>query len=168
MADERERDGTTMGRRRLLAWLASGAGALASLVVGLPVIGILLRPMFRGMPVKWRSVGAVDSFTVGETTEVVFLDPLGEPWAGDAAKRAAWLRRDGEDQFTVFSMNCTHLGCPVRWLDETKLFMCPCHGGVYYADGDVAAGPPPRPLVRYPVRVRKGQVQVATVALPIT
>jgi menaquinol-cytochrome c reductase iron-sulfur subunit len=38
--------------------------------------------------------------------------------------------------------------------------MCPCHGGVYYKDGSVAAGPPPRPLERYPVRVQDGQVEI--------
>jgi Rieske Fe-S protein len=26
--------------------------------------------------------------------------------------------------------------------------MCPCHGGVYYANGERASGPPPRGLYR--------------------
>lgn len=38
--------------------------------------------------------------------------------------------------------------------------MWPCHGGVYYKNGDVAAGPPPQPLQQFPVRVQQGQVQV--------
>ena len=46
-----------------------------------------------------------------------------------------------DDEFVAFSVNCAHLGCPVRWLREAHLFMCPCHGGVYYEDGRVAAGP---------------------------
>ena len=50
------------------------------------------------------------------------------------------------------------MGCPVRWLQDAELFMCPCHGGVYYEDGTVAAGPPPKPLVRLRVRVANGQV----------
>ena len=45
--------------------------------------------------------------------------------------------------------------------------MCPCHGGVYYEDGTVAAGPPPRPLSRYRVRVRRGHVQIETEPLLI-
>jgi menaquinol-cytochrome c reductase iron-sulfur subunit len=60
------------------------------------------------------------------------------------------------------------LGCPVRWLPDADLFMCPCHGGVYYKDGKVAAGPPPRPLVKYPVRLRNGQVEIRTSPLPIS
>ena len=45
--------------------------------------------------------------------------------------------------------------------------MCPCHGGVYYEDGSVAAGPPPHPLSRYPVRVTDGQVEIRTDPIPI-
>jgi menaquinol-cytochrome c reductase iron-sulfur subunit len=65
-------------------------------------------------------------------------------------------------------VNCTHLGCPVRWLADADLFMCPCHGGVYYQDGTVAAGPPPKPLIRYDVRTVSGQVEIKTMAIPIT
>jgi hypothetical protein len=34
----------------------------------------------------------------------------------------------------------------VSWFQESGLFMCPCHGGVYYANGERASGPPPRGL----------------------
>ena len=60
------------------------------------------------------------------------------------------------------------MGCPVRWLAEAELFMCPCHGGVYYKDGAVAAGPPPKPLVRFEVRVAKDRVEIRAAAIPIT
>jgi menaquinol-cytochrome c reductase iron-sulfur subunit len=46
--------------------------------------------------------------------------------------------------------------------------MCPCHGGVYYKDGNVAAGPPPLPLVRYDVRIKNGEVKISSVVVPIT
>ena len=68
----------------------------------------------------------------------------------------------------AFSANCTHLGCPVRWLEGADLFMCPCHGGVYYSDGNVAAGPPPLPLFRYDVRVANGEVQMKQAIVPIS
>jgi menaquinol-cytochrome c reductase iron-sulfur subunit len=84
------------------------------------------------------------------------------------ARAAAWLRRDGDASFTAFSAHCTHLGCPVRWMPGANLFLCPCHGGVYYADGEVAAGPPPLPLVRYEVRIAGPDVQIKATAIPIT
>ena len=78
------------------------------------------------------------------------------------------LRRASVGEFIAFSVNCTHLGCPVRWLADAELFMCPCPGGVYYKDGSVAAGPPPRPLIRYEVRVVDDEVQIKSAAIPIT
>jgi menaquinol-cytochrome c reductase iron-sulfur subunit len=53
-------------------------------------------------------------------------------------------------------------------MEGAELFMCPCHGGVYYKDGSVAAGPPPLPLVRYGVRIQNGEVRISSVIVPIT
>jgi Rieske Fe-S protein len=36
--------------------------------------------------------------------------------------------------------------------------MCPCHGGVYYENGDRASGPPPRGLYQCVWEVRDGQL----------
>jgi menaquinol-cytochrome c reductase iron-sulfur subunit len=115
----------------------------------------------------WRPVGSVDSFKIGKTVKVTFRDPSPLAWAGVTADTAAWLRRVSEDMFMAFALNCTHLGCPVRWLPDAGLFMCPCHGGVYYSDGHVAGGPPPRALFKYPVRVKNGMVEIQTSAIPI-
>jgi menaquinol-cytochrome c reductase iron-sulfur subunit len=48
------------------------------------------------------------------------------------------------------------------------LFICPCHGGVYYKDGAVASGPPPKALVRYQVRLNKDAVEIKTAPVPVT
>ncbi len=58
------------------------------------------------------------------------------------------------------STTCTHLGCGVAWNAEKKAFLCPCHGGVYGADGRVLAGPPPRPLAKAPLAIAGGRVTV--------
>ncbi len=42
-----------------------------------------------------------------------------------------------------------HLGCPVRYSEAAERFICPCHGGVYNFRGEVAGGPPVRPLDRF-------------------
>jgi menaquinol-cytochrome c reductase iron-sulfur subunit len=161
-------DPAILDRRRFLARLSVALGAFAATLLGIPVVGFLLSPLLRRPPEIWRSVGAIENFTVGQTTEVVFLDASPLPWAGVTAKTAAWLRRESDRQFIAFSLNCTHLGCPVRWLPRANLFICPCHGGVYNKDGAVAAGPPPEPLVHYPVRVQNGQVEIRTSPVPIT
>lgn len=157
----------TPERRRFLSRLSIGLSAAMAAVMGVPVVGFLLSPLTRRTPRVWRAVGRVDAFKVGETVNVVFEDASPLPWAGVTARTAAWLRRDDESHFTAYSVHCTHLGCPVRWVAEAGLFLCPCHGGVYYPDGTVSAGPPPRPLPQYPVRVNHGQVEIQTSPIPI-
>lgn len=155
-------------RREFLTRLSLGLSVWGAAIIGIPFVGFLVAPLFETTQQVWRPVGPATGFRVGTTTEVTFADSSPLPWAGVVARTAAWLRRESEDTFTAFSVNCTHLGCPVRWLPDANLFMCPCHGGVYYGDGMVAAGPPPLPLPRYPVRVRDGQVEILTSPLPIT
>jgi menaquinol-cytochrome c reductase iron-sulfur subunit len=157
-----------LSRRSFLTKLSVIVGGLGAALVGVPVVGFLLAPLLRRTPEFWRPVGPIDQFKVGETTLVRFLDPSPLPWAGVTANTAAWLRRENEQQFAAFAVNCTHLGCPVRWLPDAQLFMCPCHGGVFYQDGQVAAGPPPKPLNRYNVRVNAGQVEILAGPVPIT
>ena len=70
------------------------------------------------------------------------------------------MRRIQGEQFQVFAINCAHLGCPVRWFAQSGLFMCPCHGGVYYQDGSRASGPPPRGLFEYPYKVENGHLLI--------
>lgn len=157
-----------VSRRRFLERLSIGLGAVCTAILGIPVIGFLLAPFFRKTPDAWRSVGKVEQFEIGKTVNVAFLDASPLPWAGVTARTAAWLRRVNETEFVAFAVNCTHLGCPVRWLADAKLFMCPCHGGVYYEDGTVAAGPPPKPLTRYEVRIANGEIQIHAAPVPIT
>jgi menaquinol-cytochrome c reductase iron-sulfur subunit len=154
-------------RRRFLARLSIALSGAIAAAAGVPVVGFLVSPLLRKAPRAWRPVGAVDGFAVGETVSVVFEDASPLPWAGVTARSAAWLRRDDPGHFTAFSVHCTHLGCPVRWVADAQLFLCPCHGGVYYSDGSRAAGPPPKPLPQYPVRVRNGQVEILTSPIPI-
>jgi menaquinol-cytochrome c reductase iron-sulfur subunit len=155
-------------RRRFLERLSLVAGGVGTLILMVPMVGFILAPFFERKQESWRSVGKVESFKIGETKAVQYQDASPLPWAGVTARSAAWLRRVNADTFIAFSINCTHLGCPVRWLAEADLFMCPCHGGVYYKNGNVAAGPPPLPLPRYPVRVKNGEVQIQTSPIPIT
>lgn len=159
-------DPSSTDRRRFLARVSAAAGALAVLLAGVPIIGVLLAPARRDEP-EWRDIGGVDEFAPGETVLIRYPAPDPEPWAGTAAVSTAWLRREGAADFAAFSPYCTHVGCPVTWTPGAQLFMCPCHGGTYHQDGAVAGGPPPRPLDRLEVRVRDGRVELRTLGIPI-
>ena len=156
-------------RRTFLGRISLALSGLAAAVVSVPIIAYLLSPLLHPAPQEWRDLGLVQNFQIGQTVEVAFDEPSSLPWAGQTARTAVWLRRTGDRDFTAFALNCTHLGCPVNWRAGADLFLCPCHGGVYYADGTVAGGPPPRALARYSVRIAEGdRVQVLTKALSET
>jgi len=164
--ETRKQSGAKTGRRQFLTRISLLLGSIGAALVAIPSVAFLLG--LRKTPQVWRTVGKLGEFKIGSTVNVFFQDSSPLPWSGVTAQTAAWLRRTNEQQFVAFSMNCTHLGCPVRWLDQANLFMCPCHGGVFYADGQVASGPPPKPLNQYPVRVYNDEVQILTSPVPIT
>lgn len=155
-------------RRGFLIKFSLALSALSAAVAGVPVLSALLAPLLEKTPKLWRNVGSLADFQVGETKLVTFQNADAEKWAGITAQSAAWLRRESEQKFIAFSANCTHLGCPVRWEAGAELFMCPCHGGVYYKDGTVAAGPPPKPLVQYEARINKDHIEIQTAPVPLT
>ena len=156
-----------VARRRFLARVSVGLGGCMGVAVGAPLVGFVVAPLFAEIPHEWRPIGKVTDFEVGKTVAVIFTDASPLPWAGVTAKTAAWLRRVSETEFVAFAVNCAHLGCPVRWLPDAQLFMCPCHGGVYYADGSVAAGPPPHALSQYKARITGDDVEIHTEPIPI-
>jgi menaquinol-cytochrome c reductase iron-sulfur subunit len=154
-------------RRRFLTFVGLIFGAIGAGIAAIPPVAFFVGPAFVRRNNVWRAVGAVKQFKIGSTVLVSFENAGALPWDGQTALTAAWLRREGEQEFIAFSVNCTHLGCPVRWDENANLFLCPCHGGVYHRNGQVAGGPPPRALTHYAVRVREGQVEIETHALPI-
>src|SRR4029078_3204980 len=115
--------------------------------------------------IHWVALGEVDRFPVNQTRLQNFDNPLRQPWDGMTSLTGVYVRNLGADErgeapFLVFAVNCAHLGCPVTWFPQSELFMCPCHGGVYYANGERASGPPPRGLFRCVWRVRHGVLEV--------
>lgn len=169
MAEPAAPDANLISRRRFLNRVSLALSALAGAVVSFPILAYLLSPLLQKPPEEWRDLGLVENFAIGSTVEVAFDEPSSLPWAGQTARTAVWLRRSGDRDFAAFGLNCTHLGCPVNWREGAGLFLCPCHGGVYYADGTVAGGPPPRALVRYNVRIDpNNRVQVLTQPLTQT
>lgn len=152
----------TPSRGRFLNLVTLGAGGVIAFLLGVPVAGALLWPAVQKTSEVWRNVGGLDHFPIGDTTLVTFENAGALPWGGGANLSAAYVRRNGPADFDAFSVNCQHLGCAVQWRPQSHLFMCPCHGGMYYADGSVAVGPPLVGLQRYQVRVRKGVVEVMT------
>jgi Rieske Fe-S protein len=172
-----ELDATTLpppatSRRGFLFTLGLALNGIAAALVGIPVIGYLVGPVRRRAEQAWISLGPLRNFPEGQTRLATYENPFRVAWDGATANIPCWVRRMSGEQFQIFAINCAHLGCPVRWFAQSRLFMCPCHGGVYYEDGSRASGPPPRGLFEYQYQVRDGQLwvrggQIPTLAGPV-
>lgn len=154
-------------RRKWLFKVGLGLNALAATLVGVPILGYVLSGVFgRKQDSAWISLGSINDFPEGNTRLAKFVNPFKQSWDGQTADIPCWVRRLQGEKFQVFAINCTHLGCPVRWFQESHLFMCPCHGGVFYEDGTRASGPPPRGLFEYEYKVENGKLMISGGHLP--
>lgn len=159
----------TMSRRGLFAKIGLVLNGLAAVVLATPLVGYLLSPIFRGergQYKRWVPLGELEQFPEGQTRLAEFQNPVSGVSDGDTDRIPCWVRRIQGETFQVFAINCAHLGCPVRWFAQSGLFMCPCHGGVYYEDGSRASGPPPRGLFEYEYRVQDGRLLISAGQLP--
>jgi len=160
-------DPLTVSRRWFLLKAAALFNAVVGVAVAVPVVKYLLSPVKSDDAYKsWVSLGSVDTFPVGETRLAKFTNPVSRTWDGETDRVACWVRRISEREFQVFAINCAHLGCPVRWFPQSGLFMCPCHGGAYYADGSRASGPPERGLFTYGTKIVDGALQIDAGQMP--
>lgn len=160
-------DSLTVSRRWLLLKIGAAFNAVVGVAVAIPVVKYLMSPIKPDDAYKsWVSLGSVESFPVGETRLTKFTNPVGRAWDGETDGVACWVRRIAAKEFQVFAINCAHLGCPVRWFPQSQLFMCPCHGGAYYADGSRASGPPERGLFTYDMKIVEGNLQINAGQMP--
>lgn len=159
--------GDTVSRRWFLLKLGFLFNGVVGAVMAVPVLRYLLSPAKRDDAYKsWVALGNVENFPVGETRLATYTNPFRRPWDGETAGVACYVRRTAQDQFQVFAVNCAHLGCPVRWFPQSQLFMCPCHGGAYYADGARASGPPERGLFTYDYKIAGGELRIDAGQMP--
>ncbi|MFP5229707.1 MAG: ubiquinol-cytochrome c reductase iron-sulfur subunit [Acidobacteriota bacterium] len=156
-----------VSRRWLLLKAGVALNGLVGIALAVPIIRYLLAPVRKDDDYKsWVSLGDVQNFPEGETRLAFYKTPWNRTWDGETDNVACYVRRQGSSRFTVFAINCAHLGCPVRWFPQSQLFMCPCHGGVYYADGSRASGPPERGLFTYDYKIVSGQLQINAGQMP--
>jgi menaquinol-cytochrome c reductase iron-sulfur subunit len=157
-----------VSRRRFLFKLSIAANSIVGAVFAVPILGYLLGPVMKKEKAAefWVGLGSLDQFPEGETRLANFTNPSTTPSDGETADLPCWVRRIAGNQFQVFAINCAHLGCPVRWFSQSKLFMCPCHGGAYYQDGSRASGPPERGLFEYEYKIDSNNLIIKVGDLP--
>jgi menaquinol-cytochrome c reductase iron-sulfur subunit len=160
-----------LSRRGMLVALGVLFNGVVGLLLAVPIVGYILSPVLRQRRPgyeSWLSLGPLSQFPAGQTRLAAYRNPVATPTDGETANIPCWVRNVNGQTFQVFAINCAHLGCPVRWFPQSSLFMCPCHGGAYYADGSHAAGPPPRGLFTYKYRLQQGSLFINAGEMPTT
>ena len=160
-------EGETVTRRRFMTATVHTGGAIAMAAFTLPAIGFAVGPIFEAREERWEAVGPVADFPDSTYTPRTLTI---SPGIGDVGKTTVYVRKFNPDvdsvpldqysQYIAISTRCMHLGCPVRFVEASARFICPCHGGVYDFEGKRTGGPPVRPLDRFYTRVRNGNVEV--------
>lgn len=136
-----------LSRRQFALLGTQVAGAAVGLLLGIPIIGFLISPLFRSRAVAEASVGDISGVPDDQPTRYVVQFPAGD-WSSAKVKATVYVvKRNGTVK--AFSNTCSHMQCPVHWEDNLKQFLCPCHGGLYNLDGVNVGGPPPKPLPEY-------------------
>jgi menaquinol-cytochrome c reductase iron-sulfur subunit len=163
---------TTMGglsRRDLFMKIGIFLNGIVGAILAVPVVRYLLSPVAherKGDYESWVPLGNLEQFPSGQTRLATYRNPIVNPTDGDTADIPCWVRNVDGQTFQVFAINCAHLGCPVRWFPQSSLFMCPCHGGVYYQDGSRASGPPERGLFQYEYKIDAGKLLIRAGEMP--
>ena len=162
------------------AMLSGGAAIAASLVVGVAGGAMIEHAVEAGndstgpqgptannwqtplvppdIPTVWHQVTTLAAlgnnavpFIAGAVVGYVIRDK-----AGDAAT--------DNNNIIAMSAACTHMGCIVQWQNSDRKFHCPCHGGLFTANGGVDTGASPvhylTDLPRLQTRIENGNVYV--------
>ncbi len=160
-----------VSRRGVLLKIGLLLNGAVGLILAVPIVRYLLSPVIRERSPgydSWLSLGPLTQFPEGETRLATYRSPAAKASDGETANIPCWVRRVAGEKFQVFAINCAHLGCPVRWFPQSGLFMCPCHGGVYYSDGSRASGPPERGLFEYRYKVAQDNLLIQAGEMPTT
>jgi cytochrome b6-f complex iron-sulfur subunit len=133
-----------MERRSFLGLIASA--------FGLTALGSFAYPLIRYLaPPKAKLQGDRQSFKkadIGDAKEIVFQQTP-----------SIIINRPGKGYIAI-SRVCTHLGCLLEYDKEKKSLICPCHAGVFDLEGRVVSGPPPEPLLTFPLRVEGEEITI--------
>src|SRR6266536_6078246 len=135
--------------------------------LAIPDLGYFLAPLRRksgaeGTGPAFLDAGPLSDIPVGEWRLLSLEGMQEDGWKKVPVRYAVWVRRQGEGDrgLTVLSSICPHLGCYINWHPDQSQFVCPCHGGLFAADGRHTGGPPPRAMDPLEFEVRAGRLWV--------
>lgn len=150
-----------VGRKDFLSLAILAIGGVISFAIGIPAVAYILGPALKKVDGQnWIPLGAASKVELGVPTLFKARIEQKAGWITNEQELSFYVLTDNGREFVAMSNVCTHLGCRVRWVENQEQFFCPCHNAVFDKQGEVVAGPPPKPLDRFEVKVEKDQLFV--------
>ena len=147
-----------ISRRNFLWKILTFLGAGLTALVGIPVVGFVISPIFNKKQSNWIPIAWMEDLKANGPQEVTYSRFKQDAWLRTDIKHSVYVLKGKGNQLIVFSNICTHLGCAVSWDAAEKKFLCPCHGGEYDITGKVVGGPPQKPLIRLEHKIENGRL----------
>ena len=161
MSDEAFGSRDELNRRKFLTGIIGVVAAAVAAVIGLPAIGYLISPGVKNPNQdEWLTLGPLSALQPGVPTGFPFSRQIQDGWVEASRTGVAYAVTEDGQNVKVFSNACTHLSCRVTWNVERNGFFCPCHDGLFGLNGEVLAGPPPRPLDQFATKIENGQISI--------
>jgi Rieske Fe-S protein len=149
-------------RRSFLAALLGVGSACIGGLLAVPLVRFALFPILRRTTeLKASPVGAMSEFSsLAEPAMRTIQIEQVDGWRKTVLEKAVYVTKDAQGSLRVLSSVCPHLGCTVPWNKEKNQFACPCHGGIFAADGTRIDGPAQRGMDSLETSVQDGQLLV--------
>lgn len=127
-------------------WIGLGIVALLQFLAGTVFFLLSGRKQAGKHTTQLLEVGLITDFPPGSVTLI--------------GKGHLYLTRLDDGGFLAISRKCTHLGCAVPWIVESKQFECPCHASVFDITGKVIKAPAPRALDLFPISFKRDMIMI--------
>ncbi len=158
MANENDSD-----RRNFFLACIYGLWGIITTALALPAAAYLFFPPRTKKTGQWVEAGDVSTLRLKAPEEMVFRRNRVDGWKVTSEKTTAWVVKLSDQEVVALAPQCTHLGCAYHWDEQNGEFLCPCHTSTFSVDGKVLAGPAPRPLDRYEVKVEGTKLLVGQI-----
>lgn len=154
---EEEKD--QLSRRNFMSIATAAIGGLIGVVIAIPAVAYVIGPALqRRTGENWVRLGPTSKVELGTPTLFKTIIESQTGWISTEDEISVYVLTEDGREYIALSNICTHLGCRVRWISDQAQYFCPCHNAAFDKFGEVASGPPPKPLDQYETRVEDGQL----------
>lgn len=155
-------DPSPQSRRSFLGALVALGSVFVGALLSVPLIRFAIFPLIRRTTdLKNSPVGSMSEFSslTEPAMRTIQIEQI-DGWRKTVSEKIVYITKDQQNQLSVLTSICPHLGCTVPWNKEKKQFICPCHGGTFSADGSRVSGPSQRGMDTLETSVQDGQLLV--------